>query len=330
MEKNYDVQLLSEENFSKEELERFFHDYHFEDFYYKSLAILSRTSFIDFLIDKIYRRLKKKHGNLWFLRNNNCELVAIFGLEKDSNLSAHYNKNIYNIVSYYNFKDRNGEVFRVIMNVINQQILICDIEYIRCKIDMSDHDNIHFLTQADFDYYASGKRNYLHAEQIPYPATHYENYEVIDYREEVHFEGCIALLKQHRLNEKYYNRRFSQNQTESIFIDWFKAQTNNRDTTVLICEDIDTHKVVGVLMFTKSRIWKEKLNKRIITWDLVIIDEKERGKHLASYMFEEMVRRSPCDIEASTMVDNLSIQKKVKELGFTDVRIFVYLGKEIG
>ena len=316
-------------NFVEEDFKSFFTNYNLENFYRLNLNI-DTEKFHSFLMQKLKRRVESRNGDFWMIIGNENKITAVFGLEKEINSSEHYGKIIYNLSSFYNFSDTSKEAFLLINEKINEYQKRHHIDYIKCKIDLADHKNISSLLDEHFHYYASSQKIYLDFNTYGYPQRVTKGrYKVREYHEQSDLKECLRLLKQHNQNEKYYNQEFAVERTQIIFEKWFIRQSKNENSTTLVLYDAtNNNKIIGVSIHSFPKQFNESLDLNIITWDIAVLDEKERGNGLTTLLFSEIIFRTQKSIEGSTMSDNLMLQKFVHKFGFFVVGTFVYLGKK--
>jgi len=322
---NLIIKSLNHDTLKSNEISLFFKNYPFEVFYRLNLK-LDESVFIKFLVHKLENRLKSE-SNIWEIRKDQ-ELVAIFGLDKDKTTSTKYGKEIYFTNSFYNFSVYNSEAFKLINEQIHDFAQEKKIDIVKCKIDAEDHSNISMLLSEHFHYYASSCKIYYDVETLGVPRPFVKHrYSVRQYRTE-DLPAVIAILKQHTKNEKYYNSDLDKEKTREIFEEYFLGRTASNKSTVLVLEDLMEKKVLGLSVYSTPESFNESVNKKLVTWDLIVIDESARGNGLGHLFFSQMVNYKKADIELSTMSDNFQMQKFLHKFGFYKVGEFNHLYKK--
>lgn len=314
---------LNSSNLNTAELATFFKDYPFEKFYTLNLK-LDTNQFNTFLVDKIVRRIEN-NANLWQVRNDET-LIAIFGLDEER-MSPNYEKKIYHLGSYYNFSSHAKEAFLLINEHIAQFSKDKSIEMVRCKIDAEDHVNIAYLLSEHYHFNASSCKMYYDVNSLGIPkAIVKHRYRVRQY-ETTDEATVLSILGQHKKNELYYNLDLPIDKTTKLFDDYFLKQSKANPSSSLVLEDLINKKVVGVSLHAEPKTFNSKLKKTLITWDLIVIDQNERGNGLGNLFFSHLMCEQKCDIELSTMSDNLQMLKFLHKLGFYKVGEFNFLYK---
>lgn len=314
---------INSSNLNENELSVFFKDYPFEKFYTLNLKIDS-NQFNTFLVDKIKRRVEK-NANLWQVKDDS-KIIAIFGLDKE-NMSSNYDKKMFHLGSYYNFTSLAKEAFKL----INAHILtFCsdnEIDMIRCKIDAEDHINIAYLLSEHYHFNASSCKMYYDFHSLGVPKSVVKHrYRVRQY-ESTDKDAVLEILGQHRKNELYYNLDLPIERTSNLFNEYFLKQSEKNPSSSLVLEDLIINKVVGVSLHAEPKDFNSKLQKNLITWDLIVIDQNERGNGLGNLFFSHIISERKCDVELSTMSDNLQMLKFLHKLGFYKVGEFNFLYK---
>jgi len=323
------ISTLTIENFIEEDFITFFQDYDLEKFYQLNLNIQSEKFYL-FLTKKLKKRIESKNGSFWVIKNNKNIITAVFGLEEEINSSKYYHKSIYNLSSFYNFSSSHKEAFILIKKKIAECQKAFNIDYIKCKVDLADHKNISYLLDEHFHYYASSQKVYLDFDTYGYPHRIIKGrYKVRDYNEQTDLNECLVLIGQHNQNEKYYNQEFAVEQTQLIFEEWFRRQSNNDNSKTLVLYDAsEDNKIIGLSIHSYPKQFNDSLELDLITWDIVVLDKNVRGSGLTNLLFSEIIFREKKNIEGSTMSDNLMLQKFVHKFGFFVVGTFIYLGKK--
>ncbi len=322
--RNYIIEPVSLEGvFDKAELFDFFTKYLLEEYYLKKTNLLGSTCKEDFFIRKIERKCRGGMCRVWTQRDEQGDLISLWGMSKRSELSRVYRKNMYMLDFFYTVaKEDKEDVVYAVCECMNAYAEEMRIDYLRCKVNMLDHDTIYYLSRNGFLYYASSEKFFFKHENyrkkdvgdLPYTVVTYQNEDL---------DVCLDLLGLHSLNEKYYNLTFHKELTLDLFREWFERQTHAKNTKILVCKKKDDAQVVGVTMFSEIDIE----GKKILTWDLVVVSNTDRGQNLSLLLFEYMVGMYQYDIEASVMTDNIIIHNKLRMIGFEEVMSFVFMEK---
>jgi len=138
---------------------------------------------------------------------------------------------------------------------------------------------------------------------------------------------ALKILGQHRQNELYYNRDLAVDVTIQILEHYFLQQSSNHTTTALIMEDMVNKKMIGISLHTVPKYFNSWLLKPLVTWDLIVIDEKSRGNRLGELFFRKIINDTKSDMELSTMSDNFNMLKFLYRLGFNQVGEFDFVSK---
>jgi len=322
--KNYIIEPVSPEGvFDKAELFDFFTKYLLEDYYLRKTNLLGSACKEDFFIRKIERKCRGCMCRVWTQRNEQGDLISLWGMSKRFELSRVYRKNMYMLDFFYTVaKEDKEDVIYAVCECMNAYTEETRIDYLRCKINMLDHDTIYYLSRNGFLYYASSEKFFFKYEnyrkkdvgELPYTVVAYQNEDL---------DACLDLLGLHSLNEKYYNLTFHKELTLELFREWFERQTHAKNTKIFVCKKKDDAQVVGVTMFSEIDIE----GKKVLTWDLVVVSNTDRGQNLSLLLFEYMLGMCQYDIEASVMTDNIIIHNKLRMIGFEEVMSFVFMEK---
>lgn len=325
--KNYIIEpVLPEGEFDKAELFGFFSKYLLEDYYLRRTNLLGSTCKEDFFIRKIERKRQDNMCRVWIQRNEQGNLISLWGISKRSELSRVYRKNMYMLDFFYTVaKEDKEDVIYALCECMNAYAEETGIDYLRCKINMLDHDTIYYLSRNGFLYYASSEKFFFKHENYRKKDVGELPYTVVAYQDE-DLDACLDLLGLHDLNEKYYNLTFYKELTLDLFREWFERQIHAKNTRVFVCKKKDDMRVAGVVMF--SEIYIE--GKKMLTWDLAVVSNADRGQNLSLLLFEYMVGKCKYDIEASVMTDNIIIHNKLRMIGFEEVMSFVFMEKGYG
>jgi ribosomal protein S18 acetylase RimI-like enzyme len=315
---------LDNSNLSTEELSLFFEDYPFEKFYALNLN-LGFLKFKAFLVNKVVRRVACS-ALLWQVRAGK-KLVAIFGLDEEK-MSSTYCKKIYHLGSFYNFSIYSKEVLSLINKHIIQFCTDSGVEMIRCKIDAEDHDNISYLLSEHYHFNASSCKMYCDVTGVTTrfnkarPGYNVRQYNITDELK------ALSILSQHRKNELYYNLDLPIDKTANLFDSYFVSQSKTNPGSTLVLEESTTKRIVGVSLHAEPKLFNSKFEKSLITWDLIVIDQNERGKGLGNNFFNYLRNEGIQAIELSTMSDNFQMLKFLHKLGFYKVGEFNFLYKK--
>lgn len=304
----------------------FFQDYPFEKFYALNQKMGNVDTFVDFLVDKLDRRIKM-NPNIWYVRDKE-KPVAIFGLAQEIELSNSYGKSVHFLGSFYNFSPFAKEVFALINIHVDLFCQKSHIDIVKTKIDAEDHTNMNYLIGQNYNHYASSCKMYYDIDKWGLPQRRInQRYKIRPYKSE---DKSIALkiLGQHEKNELYYNPDFSIENTARILEQYFLVQSSNKTTTALIMEDATNNKVVGISLHTIPKYFNSWLTKPLVTWDLAVIDEGSRGYGLGALFFNSIIHDTKSDIEVSTMSDNSHMLKFLQRLSFQQVGKFHFLYKK--
>lgn len=115
-------------------------------------------------------------------------------------------------------KEDKEDVIYALCECMNAYAEETGMDYLRCKINMLDHDTIYYLSRNGFLYYASSEKFFFKHENYRKKDVGELPYTVVAYQDE-DLDACLDLLGLHDLNEKYYNLTFYKETDTPSLID---------------------------------------------------------------------------------------------------------------
>jgi len=334
---NLTIEPLTKSNFGDFDFKEFFSDYKNEKFYQDTLRINSKT-FIIFQVDKLNNSLQNERAKFWVIYNQSKQVTTVFGINKEHNQSNLYEKEIYTLAPFYNFKKEQSLAFSLAIQQIEKFIKEIKVDTIRTKIRTIDHVNISHFEDEHFHYYAGADKVFFDIRKISRSPFYDRNSSSIRKFETTRLtmrefcqgdlEDCLKLLSQHQKNEKYYNQKVAKIKTDELFKKWFISKTENQNYKIHVLIDNEAEKIAGLTLFFKPEFFNKYLNgQTLYSPDLIIIHEIYKNTSAAYLIISTLLSELKVSIEGQTMADNFKLQSFVTRIGFVVVDSFVFLEK---
>jgi len=270
---------------------------------------IDKMKLSSFLTDNLLTTLNNENYESYFIPQK-----ALLTMSKDKWHSSVYDMNMAKISNLIILK-KDSEIYKLIMEKINNFINENAIQHLSCRLDVSDFHNIRFLLQNGFYYVGESVKMSLKIttnQTIPKSEL-----EIVDYQSKYRNDIKRIARTAHSKNYFFYDPYLDNQKTSILFDKWTERCIDSLAEKVFVATK--SNAVTGFLIFMTNKNFNIALNKKIAILDFMAVDETYKGMKIGSGLlayFIDYIREKYDMIELRTMNDNFPAINLYQKFGF--------------
>ncbi|MEK7658230.1 MAG: N-acetyltransferase [Patescibacteria group bacterium] len=322
--------LANEDIFKNEEkLYELFLNFPFKDFQRKVQKIDKKLLAFFFLNDL---KIKIGKGVAWcFEVFNNRNSLALFVVEPLGKHSEIYGKKMFQISTVINYLNPQS-CFDLFWRELKKYIINYNIEYISCRLDASDYQNIAIFTNKDFLYAGISVKVALSLVNFLFLPEYQITGLSVSAANSVDLPRILEISWQHRHNHIIYDAFLDKNKAGQLFSE--RVREFSIKTAARIYALKRGSEVIGFVSYLEPALFNLAINKKITTVDLIVVDDKCRGNNFGVYLLGESLKREKeigfKEVELRVASDNYQALSLYTKLGFKVISGDAWLSYEPG
>lgn len=308
-------QLASDDIFRNEEgICKLFLNFPFKDFQQKVQKI-DKESLAIFFLNDLKIRIRNKMVQYFEVvdRGNSLALFVIEPLWKHSEV---YGKRMFQISTAINYL-KPEPCFNLFWCELIKAIRCQNIEHLSCRLDASDYKNIALFSQKGFQYNGISMKMILSLDNLSLLSNYQVDGLSVDLVKSVDLSQILEISRQHKQNHIVYDVFLDKDKAGQLFSDRVRDFYGKSEAAIYTLKR--DNKILGFVSYLEPVLFNRAMNKKIITLDLVVIDDKYRGKNFGVYLLNRSLSEYYLDfkeVELRVASDNYPALNIYAKFGF--------------
>lgn len=209
--------------------------------------------------------------------------LAFFVMEPQWKHSEIYGKKMFQISTVVNYL-KPEPCFNLFWSELMKTIRCQNIEHLSCRLDASDYRNIALFTHKGFRYSGVSLKKTLPLNHFSFSANH----RPVDLSVKVRIANFLDLSqileisRQHKQNHVVYDVFLDESKAGRLFSDRVRDFFGKIEARIYALKR--DNETLGFVSYLEPVLFNITMNKKITTLDLVVIDDKHRGKNFGTYL----------------------------------------------